>query len=414
MSKPVMRMEGVWKRLARRTEVQTFAELIHGLPRRLLGRRNDDGLLPHEFWALRDMTLQLMQGESLGIMGPNGAGKSSILKLLFRIFSPDRGTVEVNGRVTGLIELGAGFHPMLSGRDNVFINGAILGLKQREIRSKYDSIVEFAELTDYMDMPVKNYSSGMHARLAFAIAAHAEPSLLLVDEVLAVGDASFQNRCYEWIEQTRSKGCAIVMVSHQTHTLQSASRCLYINEGRPVMYGQPREVIDRYMRDQAESMRRGEADAMDGITRVELLDSTGETVHELAAGAPARFRMHVNLREPVKSPVLSLELVHDDPRFLISTPGANLAQLSSGDELAGETAAGECRFDVDVEGLHLPIGVYNVRAALKSRDALAAPVRNERALSFEVLRPPESISQALMDLDQRWSVSQPAATEADG
>lgn len=413
MSKPVMRMENVWKRLARRAEVQTFADLVHGLPRRVFGKRNEEGLLPHEFWALRELTLQLVQGESLGIVGPNGAGKSSILKLLFRIFRPDRGEVEVNGRVTGLIELGAGFHPMLSARDNVFINGAILGLKQREIRERYDSIVEFAELADYMDMPVKNYSSGMYARLAFAIAAHAEPALLLVDEVLAVGDASFQNRCYEWIEQTRKRGCAIVIVSHQMHTLQSASRCLYLNKGRAVAYGQARDVIDRYMRDQADAMKRGETEEGEGITRIEMLNASGQSVHEVQPGAAVKLRVHYSLQAPVAAPVVTLELVHDDPRFLISTPGSNLAQLSSGESLADEHLEGKGVIEVDVDGLHLPVGAYNVRAALKPRGALAASVRNDNALRFEVTRPPDSESQALLELAQTWSISTTASAKAD-
>lgn len=413
MSEPVMRMEQVWKRLTRRKSVHSFADLLHELPRILLNRRRTDGLLPHQFWALQDVSLELRPGESLGVVGPNGAGKSSLLKLLFRIFSPDRGRVTVNGRVTGLIELGAGFHPMLTARDNVFINGAILGMKQREVRRKYDSIVEFAELADYMDMPVKNFSSGMYARLSFAIAAHADPALLLVDEVLAVGDAAFQNRCYEWIEQTRSRGCAIVMVSHQMHTLQSTTRCLYINEGKVVHYGEPGDVIDRYMSDQSQAMRETETRDAGGIHHVELLDGFGSSVHELDSGAPARFRVHLRLPQPVPAPVISLELVHDDPRFLISTPGANLVQLSSGDSLSGLTAEGSCSFDVTVNALNLPIGIYSVRAAIKPLEALTAAIRNDRALRFEVLRPRGSQSQSLIDLQQTWSTSEVAAGKAE-
>ena len=411
MSDLVMRMDKVWKRLTRRAEVSTVAELVTGLPKRLAARRDEGGLLAHEFWALRNINLELKQGETLGIVGPNGAGKSSILKLLFRIFRPDRGEITINGRVTGLIELGAGFHPMLPGRDNVFINGAILGMKQREIRSKYDSIVEFAELGEFMDMPVKNYSSGMYARLAFAIAAHADPALLLVDEVLAVGDAGFQNKCYEWIEQTRKQGCAIVMVSHQMHTLQSTTRCLYLNAGKPVMLDEPGAVIDRYVRDQAEAIRQTESSGA-GITHVELIDSTGNPVHELQAGAQATFRIHTRLERAITAPVVSLELVHDDPRYVISTAGNNLAQLSSGDALIIESAEGTGSFDVEIEGLHLPVGIYNVRAAIKAQDAITAAIRNDNALRFEVVRHPDSSSQALMDLTQKWRTSQPTSTKA--
>jgi ABC-type polysaccharide/polyol phosphate transport system ATPase subunit len=207
--------------------------------------------LPHEFWALRGVSFTLNPGDMLGVIGPNGAGKSSILKLLFKIFRPDRGTVRVNGRVTGLIELGAGFHPMLSGRENVFINGAVLGMRQRELRAKYDQIVEFAELQEFMEMPVKNYSSGMYARLAFSIAAHAEPDLLLVDEVLAVGDESFQRKCYDWVAQMRKRGCAVVLVSHNLAVVEPASHCLYLKRGIIEASGEASGVIARYQQDAA-------------------------------------------------------------------------------------------------------------------------------------------------------------------
>jgi ABC-type polysaccharide/polyol phosphate transport system ATPase subunit len=414
MTTPRVELNDVWKRLQRRSEVSTLAELLYGLPRRFLQRPDEDGLRPHQFWALRNVSFALQPGESLGIIGPNGAGKSSILKLLFRIFRPDRGSVVAQGRVTGLIELGAGFHPMLPGRDNVFIYGSILGMSQREIRGKYDSIVEFAEMAEFMEMPVKNYSSGMYARLAFAVAAHADPDVLLVDEVLAVGDASFQARCHDWIERRRKLGCSIVIVSHQMHVVQSTTRCMYLNEGRSVVIGEPRSVIDRYMRDQAERLERPESSsaARGGIQQVQMLDEHGQPVHEVAAGAPVTLRVHWDFAEPVVSPVVTLDLVHDDPRFLISTPGGNLAQLSSGKALAGETASGEGMFDVRIAGLHLPVGRYRVRAAVKSHDAFIAAERRDDALYFEVRRPLDSESHALLELPQNWTVSRPSQTGA--
>ncbi|MCB9896119.1 MAG: ABC transporter ATP-binding protein [Planctomycetes bacterium] len=412
MNSPRVELKDVWKRLQRRTEVTTLAELLYGLPRRLFQRPDEDGLRPHQFWALRNISFALEPGETLGIIGPNGAGKSSILKLLFRIFRPDRGSVRAQGRVTGLIELGAGFHPMLPARDNVFIYGSILGMSQREIRAKFDSIVEFAELPEFMDMPVKNYSSGMHARLSFAIAAHADPDVLLVDEVLAVGDASFQARCHDWIERRRKQGCSIVIVSHQMHVIQSATRCMYLNRGESLVIDAPRPVIDRYLRDQAERLQDSEAPASDrtGITHVEMLDERGEPIHELTAGTPVTLRVHWNFAEPVSGPVVTLDLLHDDPRYLISTPGGNLAQLSSGDALAGETAVGNGVFDVKIASLQLPIGQYRVNAAVKAHDAFIAAERCEDALRFEVRRPPDSASHALLELPQRWSIAQP--TEA--
>lgn len=399
----VLRIDHAWKRLARRAQVRTLAELLYGLPRRMLTPRDADGLREHEFWALRELDLALERGETLGVIGPNGAGKSTILKLIARIMRPDRGSVTVQGRVTGLIELGAGFHPMLSGRENVFINGAIHGMKRRDIRSKFDSIVEFAGLGEFMDMPVKNYSSGMYARLAFAIAAHAQPDLLLVDEVLAVGDASFQARCYDWIEQRRREGCAIVLVSHHMAVVQATTRCLYLRDGRAVMLDSPRTVIDRYLADQAQIIKDSASVAPDhqGITSVELLGPSGEPVYEIQAGAPAVFRVHYNLGESVAAPGVTLELLHSDPRFPISTPGGSLACLDSGDALGG-TVQGRGAFTVRVAGLHLPVGMYSVNAAVKSAGALTAGIRRDEALRFEVTRPAGSTAYALIELQQQW------------
>mgnify|MGYP002713215975 FL=1 len=405
---PTVKFDSVWKRLTRRAQVTTLAELLYAVPRRLLNPRQD-GLREHEFWALQNLNFELKPGESLGVIGPNGAGKSSLLKLLFRIFRPDRGHIETRGRVTGLIELGAGFHPILNGRENVFINGAILGMRQKEIRAKYDAIVEFAELGEFMDMPVKNYSSGMAARLSFAIAAHADPDVLLVDEVLAVGDASFQVRCYEWIERTRKAGTTIVMVSHQMHVLQNADRVLYLDTGEPRVLDEPGVAIARYLADQAELIRESDAKhaAAKGITRVQLLQGD-EPAHEVPAGAPATFRVHYEFEQPVSDPVVTLELVHNDPRFLISTPGAQLAQLSSGASLRGQTAQGSGCFDVEVGALQLPVGMYSVRAAVKAQGDFTASIRRDDVLRFEIMRPAESDATSLIDLPQSWRIVEPS------
>ena len=409
MNTPSVQFESVWKQLPRRTEVSTLAEILYSVPRRLTQSHDPDGLAPGRFWALRDVSFALQPGETLGIVGPNGAGKSSVLKLLFRIFRPDRGSVKVRGRVTGLIELGAGFHPMLSGRDNVFINGSILGMSQKEVRHKYESIVEFAEMGDFMDMPVKNYSSGMYARLAFAIAAHADPNVLLVDEVLAVGDASFQARCHDWIETQRLKGCAIVMVTHQMHVVQSAARCLYLDAGRAVMLDKPGPVVARYMRDQNQRLAESQGAAEDrpGIRRVELLDTDGNPTHEVTAGAKVTLRLHWHFPQRLQHPVVTFDLIHDDPRFQINTPGGNLAQLSSGDALRDAVVHGSGTFDVAIDGLHLPIGMFSVYADVKSHDTFTGGTRRVEALRFEVRRPEGSDSSALLELAQTWSISQP-------
>jgi lipopolysaccharide transport system ATP-binding protein len=211
-----------------------------------LGRRGR-GDSSHEIWALKDVSFRIEPGSALGLIGPNGAGKTTALKLLSSITQPTSGRVRVSGRVSSLIELGAGFHPELSGRENIFLNGAILGLSRREIRSKLDKIIAFSELERFIDTPVKRYSSGMYVRLGFAVAAHVEPDVLLVDEVLAVGDASFRQRCVEHMQALRRHGTTVVFVSHNMHLVRSTcSAAILLVAGRTAAMGSSAEVISAY------------------------------------------------------------------------------------------------------------------------------------------------------------------------
>ncbi|MFO8055894.1 MAG: ABC transporter ATP-binding protein [bacterium] len=205
-----------------------------------------DQLRKTEFWALQDVSFELKRGECLGLIGANGSGKSTLLKLLNGIFLPDKGNVEVKGRTGALIELGAGFHPMLSGRENIYISGAILGLTKKEIDERFDSIVEFSELEDFIDTPVKFYSSGMYVRLGFAVAVHLEPDVLLIDEVLAVGDAGFRSKCYKFISETLEKA-GIIFVSHNLSAVSRiCSRVLVLDEGKVVHNGKIEKGILKY------------------------------------------------------------------------------------------------------------------------------------------------------------------------
>jgi lipopolysaccharide transport system ATP-binding protein len=224
----------------------TLRESLAHAGRRLRGREHRAET--EEVWALRDVTFEVQQGEVLGIIGRNGAGKSTLLKVLTRITSPTLGRVEIRGRVGSLLEVGTGFHPELTGRENIYLNGAILGMKRREIAERFDAIVDFSGVERFMDTPVKRYSSGMYVRLAFAVAAHLEPEILLVDEVLAVGDAEFQRRCLGRMEELGSSGRTVIFVSHQLPAVaQLCDRAIQINGGSVVADGRPAEVIANYL-----------------------------------------------------------------------------------------------------------------------------------------------------------------------
>ncbi len=200
-----------------------------------------------EFWALKDVSFDIKQGEAVGIIGRNGAGKSTLLKLLSRITEPSEGRIELEGRVASLLEVGTGFHPELTGRENIYLNGAILGMHRAEIRKKFDEIVAFAEVEKFLDTPVKHFSSGMYMRLAFAVAAHLEPEILIVDEVLAVGDAAFQKKCLGKMQQVGAGGRTVLFVSHNMETIaRLCSRCLYLVKGELRMAGETRQVINAY------------------------------------------------------------------------------------------------------------------------------------------------------------------------
>ena len=228
-----------------RTLRETLVDLATAPIKRL---RNPPPAQKEEFWALRDVSLQIRPGEVVGVVGRNGAGKSTFLKLLARVTKPTTGRIRLTGRIGSLLEVGTGFHPELTGRENVYLNGAILGLSRQEIREKFDQIVEFAEVTQFLDTPVKRYSSGMYVRLAFAVAAHLEPEILLVDEVLAVGDAAFQRKCLGKMGEVARGGRTILFVSHNMAAItRLCGRALWFERGRLQDDGTPEEIVSKYL-----------------------------------------------------------------------------------------------------------------------------------------------------------------------
>jgi lipopolysaccharide transport system ATP-binding protein len=248
MSDVAIRVEGLSKRyrVGKRRHGGTLREALAGGLNSLL-RRHGWGTDESEFWALRDVSFEVARGEVVGVIGRNGAGKSTLLKLLSRITEPTAGRADVYGRIGSLLEVGTGFHPELTGRENVYLNGAILGMKRREIDSRFDQIVAFAEVERFIDTPVKHYSSGMYVRLAFAVAAHLEPEILIVDEVLAVGDAEFQGRCIEHFRRMRDDGKTVILISHNMGIIQKVCRrAVLLQDGRVLEAGAPAVVVERY------------------------------------------------------------------------------------------------------------------------------------------------------------------------
>jgi lipopolysaccharide transport system ATP-binding protein len=330
----VIAVEGLSKRyqLGRVVRHDTLRDTLgHGLknlPRflRRLGRRHDEA--SSEFWALRDVSFEVKCGEAIGIIGRNGAGKSTILKILSRITEPTMGRVTLRGRVASLLEVGTGFHPELSGRENILLNGAILGMSRAEIRRKFDEIVAFAEVEKFLDTPVKHYSSGMYVRLAFAVAAHLEPEILIVDEVLAVGDYAFQRKCLGKMSAVAgSEGRTVLFVSHNLGSVTAlCSRVLWLAEGRLKACGPAAAVAADYVRSQTEQARMdfdfrtwGGSDRQAGrllITGLQLNDGAPAVHRELF-----RARIHFRTRAPVEGVAFGLGLC--------SLEGTRLATLDS-------------------------------------------------------------------------------------
>jgi lipopolysaccharide transport system ATP-binding protein len=254
------------------------------------------------FWALRDVSFDVPRGEVLGIVGSNGAGKSTLLKILSRITEPTSGYAEIRGRVNSLLEVGTGFHPELTGRENVFLNGAILGMKRAEIRRKFDEIVAFSEIDRFLDTPVKHYSSGMYVRLAFAVAAHLEPEVLIVDEVLAVGDARFQKKCLGKIQDVATAGRTVLFVSHNLQAVRRlCSSAVLLKEGGVIAQGRPEAVLSTYLveeiRSPAEMVQAADPARAARLRRVAAVGSDRVPRAEFAAGASIALQLDFDLNE---------------------------------------------------------------------------------------------------------------------
>jgi len=333
----------------------SFAQTI----RNLVGRRRD-------FWAVKDVTFEVARGETLGIIGPNGAGKSTILKLLSRITAPTSGEITINGRLSALIEVGSGFHPDLTGRENCFLSGSLLGMRRREIARKLDSIVDFAGVREFIDTPVKRYSSGMYVRLGFSIAAHLHPDILLLDEVLAVGDAAFQARCYDRILEMKKTGTTIVFISHDLNAVEFlCDRALLLGRGQIVGDGLPSEVIKHYRASgtqqySSQQNARANTDKPIRITQLKFHDYDGREVATAFTGRPLSATVEFTTADAIDDVVFEI--------FYYSKNGSLQCQFStvaSGDQIELNSGNGAIQFFCDELGLQP--GIYSAEATIRRR-----------------------------------------------
>lgn len=316
----------VWKKFRKGEKFNSLRDTIPNLIKSFKGEIVQKNLDEREFWAVKDVSFTIPKGGVVGIMGPNGAGKSTILKLLSGIMSPTQGTTSIQGRLSALIEVTAGFHPELTGRENVYLNGTILGMKRREIDQKFDKIVDFSGVGDFIDTPVKRYSSGMYSRLGFSVAAHMEPEVLIVDEVLSVGDVAFQAKCAQKMRELLSSGATILLVSHQIPLIQSlCKRVILLDHGQLVKDGTVDEVIPfyqqlTYQRTEEDFKKKLQSDEkvrinqeyLVDITRVLLSKDQQTPSAEFALGQSLYITIDYIAKQRIENPIIIVDILRSD------------------------------------------------------------------------------------------------------
>jgi lipopolysaccharide transport system ATP-binding protein len=418
-SEEIIRLEDVAVRYRAPSErFNTFKEY---LIRTMQGR-----VKQRSFLALDGVSLSVRRGEVFGLVGPNGAGKSTLLKLIARVLRPTAGRVWVKGRVSPLLEVGAGFHPELTGRENVLLNGAILGFTQREMLEKLPGIIEFAELGDFIDAPIRTYSSGMWARLGFAVATDVQPDILIVDEILSVGDDAFQRKSFERIQAFQEQGVTILLVTHNMALAESmCQRAAWLERGKVISVGPAKAVVDQYMgrvRDNeagrlVQAGRVAEEDQRWGTRRVELtearitaLDGSRQTI--FTTGEPLVLHIDYHAREPVDSPVFGIA-VHRHDGVHITGPNSGMA----GVELGRLHGRGTVAFHVPA--LPLLDGLYYFSVAVHNQSDTEMFDYHDRAYPFRIANQGSGMQEryGLITLNGEWQhlpVLEPTSPKAPG
>jgi len=371
-----------------------FNDLLRVPLKRLRSLRAEPTTDDETFWALKDISFEVARGEVLGVIGKNGAGKSTLLKILSRITAPTEGRIELRGRVASLLEVGTGFHADLTGRENIYLNGTFLGMRKREIDNKFDEILAFAEIERFIDTPVKRYSSGMYVRLAFAVAAHLEPEILLIDEVLAVGDAEFQKKCLGKLDDIAQHGRTVLFVSHNLAAVQKlCNKGLLLRDGKIVSHGSVGETVKEYLHkpDQRSEGCRFSTDTRRGsgwalITDARILDETGRAVSSLPCDRDLTFELTVqtmdsSAQSTLRGLVLELIFFSDDGRPVLSL-------MNVDDAAAPFPSADACLVRMRLAAPTFVPGRYRLKLFL-GIPFLQHVDEIEDALEFEILPPEE-------------------------
>jgi ABC-type polysaccharide/polyol phosphate transport system ATPase subunit len=368
-------------RIYQESEAEASPNKLRSLVRRLRGKSTD-------FWALRDVSFEVERGEAVGIIGQNGAGKSTILKLLYNITAPTEGRISINGRLAALIEVASGFHPDLTGRENVYLNGSLLGMKRREIRKKLDSIVDFAGVSAFLDTPVKRYSSGMYLRLGFSIAAHLDPDILLLDEVLAVGDAQFQSKCIERINQLKHAGTTIIFVSHNLGAVESlCDRVFLLRHGEIFRSGSARYAISEYEdmlttmpASVSSNLNSAEASPAAQIISVAFFNSNGSRTTMFATGDEARVEVEYVVHEPLDDAVIEIYFYS-----IFGNLHTHFSTEVQGDRL--DLPMGRGLIEFICPELSLEVASFNVEASIRRRgSAFTEHVDYKHATSVSIAK----------------------------
>ena len=364
------------------------------------------------FWALRDVSLEIEQGSMFALVGHNGSGKSTLLRCIANIYRPTTGTVRVDGRISTLLELGAGFHPDLTGRENVYMNATILGMSKKQIDASFDDIVEFAGVQEFIDSPVKIYSSGMYVRLGFSVAVHVDPEILIIDEVIAVGDAEFQRTCFDYLYDLRRKGVTIVVVTHSTGTVEAmCDGAAWLDHGELQLVGTGPEVAAAYLgrvneaereaRDAAQTVAvsTGAVAAEDVVVSgVEFLDADGRASGTAIHREQCTIRISYEAARPVSNPVFGIAL-HSGSGVHLTGTNTKIDSVDTG------KIDGSGHVDFVIESLPLTPGDYELTVAVNDEFVQHVYDRHDRAWRLAVREGTSLAPEGLMDLRGRWSLS---------